>query len=173
MTDGRGAAQAQQRYRERRKQRFAELETTLDSMSVQLQQLQGVQQQNQALQARPHERSQRLHNLSKRCCWPIEEKCTRQVFVAAISFMAQQVAGSQEVVRLHSMREEAVASWLPILLPCACLQEQMGELGALLRAKEAELARLHSQLAASPEGAADSPLAALDGTGEVTAAARV
>ena len=50
-----GAAQAQQRYRERRKQRFAELETTLDSMSAQLQQLQGVQQQNQALQARPRD----------------------------------------------------------------------------------------------------------------------
>ncbi len=51
----RGAAQAQQRYRERRKQRFVELESTLDSMSLQLQQLQGVQQQNQALQARPHD----------------------------------------------------------------------------------------------------------------------
>lgn len=48
-------SQAQQRYRERRKQRFAELESTLDSMSAQLQQLQGVQQQNQALQARPHD----------------------------------------------------------------------------------------------------------------------
>ena len=44
--------QAQQRYRERRKQRFQELEGTLDSMSAQLQQLQGVQQQNNALQAR-------------------------------------------------------------------------------------------------------------------------
>ena len=50
------------------------------------------------------------------------------------------------------------------------VQEQMGELGALLRAKEAELSRLHSQLAASPDGASDLPLAALDGTGEVTAA---
>ncbi|KAK9837323.1 hypothetical protein WJX81_006202 [Elliptochloris bilobata] len=87
--------QAQQRYRERRKQRFVELESTLDSTSAQLQQLQGVQQQNQALQG------------------------------------------------------------------------QMVELGALLRAKEAELSRLHSQLAASPEGAGDAPLAALDGTGEV------
>lgn len=43
--------QAQQRYRERRKQRFVELEVTLDSMSAQLAQLQGVQQQNNALQA--------------------------------------------------------------------------------------------------------------------------
>ena len=50
------------------------------------------------------------------------------------------------------------------------VQEQMGELGALLRAKEAELSRLHSQLAASPDGASDLPLAAIDGTGEVTAA---
>ncbi len=49
----------------------------------------------------------------------------------------------------------------------------MGELGALLRAKEAELAHLHSQLAASPDGATDSPLAALDGTGEVTAVAEL
>jgi DNA repair exonuclease SbcCD ATPase subunit len=89
-------AQAQQRYRERRKQRFIELEATLDSMSARLAQLQGVQQQNQAL------------------------------------------------------------------------QEQMGELGALLRAKEAELARVHSQLAASSEGgSADTPLAFQDGTGEV------
>ena len=48
----------------------------------------------------------------------------------------------------------------------------MGELGALLRGKEAELSRLHSQLAASPDGASDLPLAALDGTGEVTAAVR-
>jgi len=92
---GRRRAQAQQRYRERRKQRFIELEATLDSMSARLAQLQGVQQQNQAL------------------------------------------------------------------------QEQMGELGALLRAKEAELARVHSQLAASSEGgSADTPLAFQDGTGE-------
>ena len=43
--------QAQQRYRERRKQRFQELEGTLDNMSAQLQQLHGVQEQNNALQA--------------------------------------------------------------------------------------------------------------------------
>lgn len=53
-------------------------------------------------------------------------------------------------------------------LRAARRQDQIGELGALLRAKEAELARLHSQLSASPGGGAgELPLAPMDGTGEV------
>ena len=48
--DARGAVQAQQRYRERRKAKFNEMEESLHALASQVEQMSNVQHQNSTLQ---------------------------------------------------------------------------------------------------------------------------
>ncbi len=50
MTDTAFSVQAQQRYRERRKQKFSEMEESLHALASQVEQLNSVQSQNSMLQ---------------------------------------------------------------------------------------------------------------------------
>ena len=49
-SDARGAVQAQQRYRERRKAKFSEMEESLHALASQVEQMGNVQHQNSTLQ---------------------------------------------------------------------------------------------------------------------------